>query len=63
MRVAFCIEKPSLHEVSDSEDAKVCDKVPIRTLRFKVRPDAFAWLNAAAIEGNQVWNNFNATSY
>ncbi len=57
------VEKPSLHEVSDSEDAKVCDKVPIRTLRFKVRPAANAWLNAAAIEANQVWNYFNGTSY
>ena len=49
--------------MSDSEDANVCDKVPIRTLRFKVRPEAYAWLNAASIEANQVWNYFNATSF
>ena len=49
--------------MSDSEDAKVCAKVPIRTPRFKVRPEAYAWLNAASIEANQVWNYFNATSY
>ncbi len=61
--MAFCIEKPTLHEVSDSEDAKICDKVPIRTLRFKVRSEVYAWLNAAAIEANRVWNYFNATSH
>ena len=61
--MAFCIEKPSIHEVSDSEDAKVSAKVPIRTLRFKVRPEVYVWLIAASIEANQVWNYFNATSY
>jgi hypothetical protein len=39
------------------------DKVPIRTLRFKVRAESYVWLNAAAIEANQVWNYFNATSF
>ncbi len=33
-----------------------------RTLRLKVRSEAHAWLNAAAIEVNQVWNWANATS-
>lgn len=32
------------------------------TLRLKVRPEAYPWLNAAAIEVNQVWNWANATS-
>jgi hypothetical protein len=27
-----------------------------RTLRFKVKSEAHAWLNAAAYEVNQVWN-------
>jgi hypothetical protein len=35
----------------------------IRTLRLKVRAEGYAWLNAAAIEVNQVWNFANATSY
>jgi putative transposase len=35
----------------------------IRTLRFKVHPDAYTWLNFAAIETNQVWNFCNQTSY
>jgi putative transposase len=35
----------------------------VRTLRFKVRAEAYPWLNAAAVESNQVWNYFNATSY
>jgi hypothetical protein len=34
----------------------------IRALRLKVKAEGYAWLNAAAIEVNQVWNNANATS-
>ena len=34
----------------------------IRTLRLKVRVEAYGWLNAAAIEVNQVWNWCNETS-
>jgi hypothetical protein len=32
----------------------------IRTLRLKVKAEGYAWLNAAAIEVNQVWNFANA---
>src|ERR1700681_3404593 len=35
----------------------------IGTLRLKVKAEGYAWLNAAAIEVNQVWNFANATSY
>ena len=35
----------------------------VRTLRLKVKREGYAWLNAAAIEVNQVWNWANATSY
>jgi putative transposase len=35
----------------------------VRTLRLKVKRESYAWLNAAAIEVNQVWNYANATSY
>ncbi len=34
----------------------------LRTHRFKVRREAYAWLEAAAVEVNQVWNWANATS-
>jgi putative transposase len=34
-----------------------------RTLRLKVKSEAYGWLNAAAIEINHVWNYANATSY
>jgi putative transposase len=34
----------------------------IRTLRLKVKSEAYPWLEAAAIEVNQVWNYANATS-
>jgi hypothetical protein len=33
------------------------------TLRLKVKSEAYPWLDAAAIEINQVWNYANATSY
>jgi len=34
-----------------------------RTLRLKVKSEAHPWLNAAAVEVNQVFNWANATSY
>jgi IS605 OrfB family transposase len=34
----------------------------IRTLRLKVKAESYPWLNAAAVEVNQVWNWANATS-
>src|ERR1700684_3142078 len=34
-----------------------------RTLRLKVRSEAYAWLNAAAVEVNLVFNYCNETSY
>jgi hypothetical protein len=40
-----------------AEDAHVSDvKHVVRTIKLKVQPDDYAWLNAAAIEVNQVWN-------
>jgi putative transposase len=35
----------------------------VRTLRLKVKTEAYSWLNAAAVEVNQVWNWANATSF
>ena len=34
-----------------------------RTLRFKVRAESYPWLNAAAVEVNQVFNYANQASY
>ena len=34
----------------------------IRTLRFKVRREGYAWLEAAAVEVNQTWNWANSVS-
>jgi IS605 OrfB family transposase len=34
----------------------------LRTLRLKIKAEAYAWLNAAATEVNQVWNFANETS-
>jgi IS605 OrfB family transposase len=36
---------------------------PLRTLRFKVRTEAYPWLERAAVEVNAVFNWANATSY
>jgi putative transposase len=44
------------------EDSATETKICTRTLRLKVKPEAYAWLNAAAIEVNQVWNFSNAAS-
>jgi len=35
----------------------------IRTLRLKVKAEAYSWLNAAATEVNQVWNYANEISF
>jgi putative transposase len=40
-------------------DRQLC----VRTRRLKVKREGYAWLNAAAIEVNQVWNFSNAASY
>ncbi len=34
----------------------------LRTLRLKIKPEAYAWLNAAAVEVNAVFNYCNETS-
>jgi IS605 OrfB family transposase len=34
----------------------------VRTLRLKVKSEAYPWLNAAALEVNDVWNYSNAVS-
>jgi hypothetical protein len=35
----------------------------VRTLRLKVKPDGYSWLNRAAIEVSQVWNYSNEISH
>jgi IS605 OrfB family transposase len=48
-----------------NDEKSITVKVPrwIRTLRLKVKAEAYPWLNAAAVEVNQVWNWCNETSY
>src|ERR1700676_1180319 len=47
------------------DEKSITVKVPqcIRTLRLKGKAEACTWLNAAAVEINQVWNWANETSY
>jgi putative transposase len=40
--------------------AASCKALRLITFRLKVKADAYPWLNAAAIEVNQVWNYCNA---
>ena len=44
------------------EDSATETRTCTRTLRLKVKPEAYAWLNAAAVEVNQVWNFSDAAS-
>lgn len=39
-----------------SGEVSAAGKSVTRTLRLKVKKNSYAWLNAAAIEVNQVWN-------
>lgn len=38
------------------------NQIEIRTLRLKVQPESYSWLNQAAVEVNQIWNFCNETS-
>jgi hypothetical protein len=63
LRVDTHVEVFHYSSMRASRECNVRPSLPVRTLRFKVRSEAYAWLNAAAVESNQVWNYFNATSY
>jgi putative transposase len=54
-----------LSSVSYSFGAIVASDIQhcVRIVRLKVKREGYAWLDAAAIEVNQVWNYANATSY
>ena len=41
----------------------ISPQLALRTLRFKVRSEAYPWLNAASVEVNQIWNYCNATRH
>jgi putative transposase len=45
-----------------TEPSSVVVSPCIRTLKLKVKPESYSWLNAAAIEVNRVWNFANETS-
>src|SRR6185437_7465893 len=49
-------------EPSPAEPSPAMVPPCIRTLRLKVKPDSYPWLNAAAAETNQVWNYSNDVS-
>ena len=44
------------------DNARMPLMVP-RTVKLKVRPEAYGWLSAAAVEVNQVFNYCNETSW
>ena len=45
-----------------STEVAIAEPTFVRTLRLKVKSEADPWLNAAAIEVNEVWNFSNAVS-
>jgi hypothetical protein len=47
-----------------SSEPAVATETPscVRTVRLKVKSEAYGWLNAAATEVNQVWNYANEVS-
>jgi hypothetical protein len=60
-------EPPASCATKWSASAGESDNTPMtssftRTLRFKVRPESYGWLSAAAVEVNQVFNFCNETS-
>jgi putative transposase len=52
----------TLHGILDESSTSIAAATCIRTLRLKVKPEAYSWLKSAATEVNQVWNFANATS-
>jgi IS605 OrfB family transposase len=51
-----------LDAIVDESSTSLAAITCIRTLRLKVKPEAYAWLKSAATEVNQIWNFANATS-
>jgi len=49
--------------MESAETAETNAVTRIRTLRLKVKSEAYPWLRAAAVEINQVWNFDNAASH
>ena len=45
-----------------STEVAIAEPTFVRTLRLRVKSEAYPWLNAAAIEVNEVWNFSNAVS-
>jgi putative transposase len=54
---------PAAEHISQDRFVASENQTVIATLRLKVKTESYNWLNAAAIEVNQVWNWANATSY
>jgi putative transposase len=48
--------------MSDDPSLDAAAPTFVRTLRLKVKSEAYPWLNAAAVEINQVWNYCNEIS-
>lgn len=55
-------ESVASHTICGTVDNPLMPLSFTRTLRLKVTTECYPWLNAAAVEVNQVWNWANATS-
>ena len=61
MNVDWEPHRDYLHGIVDESSTSIAAINCIRTLRLKVKPEAY-WLKSAATEVNQVWNFANAAS-
>src|ERR1700728_692186 len=61
----MCAKTPERHGVGTPGESEntLMQLAFTRTLRWKVRTEAYAWFNAAANEVNEVFNYCNETSY
>jgi putative transposase len=57
-----CSYRDYVGVIVDESRTRTAAEICIRTLRLKVKPEAYPWLKLAAAEVNQVWNFANATS-
>ncbi len=62
MTLDLYLYRDHLGTVVDDSQIRTIAQIHIRTLRFKVKLEAYPWLKMAATEVNQVWNFANATS-
>lgn len=62
IRVAEFVKRSYICVMQSELTSRTLRPSCVRTLRLKVKSESYAWLNAAAIEVNRVWNYANEVS-